>query len=269
MSESRMSWAAAERIASELSDRDRAIFSDVEKVRVLTGGHISRLHFHELTGAHRDRTRRRVLGRLATLGILTTLDRRIGGERAGSSGLVYALGTVGQRVTDLLFRDDRERQRRPRRPDTPTDRFLGHCLAVSELYVQLVEQQRQHGFGLYFAAEPLSWWRDRRGGWVKPDAYVVLEAAGIRDCWGIEIDRATESLPTVQRKLLAYLELANRSETAPGSSVLPRVLVTVPHERRRAAVEGIIQHLPEPAEQLFSVTLQETAATYLSDALRE
>src|SRR5947209_1774206 len=102
MREHRMTWAATERIAEGLSERDKAIADTVRRVRIATGRQLERLHFAELQGAHRDRTRRRVLARLTDLQVLTTLDRRIGGAHAGSAGLIFALGIVGQRLATLL-----------------------------------------------------------------------------------------------------------------------------------------------------------------------
>src|SRR5438067_10964214 len=92
----RLTWSAVERIADSLSERDRAILSDVAKVRVLTGWQLERLRFADLAPAHRDRGRRRVLARLAELQILATLERRIGGARPGPAALLFVLGPAGQ-----------------------------------------------------------------------------------------------------------------------------------------------------------------------------
>jgi len=131
MGERRATWAAVGRIAEGLSDRDRAILADIARVRVLTGRQVERLHFARLEGAHRDRTRRRVLERLVDLGLLTPMERRIGGVRAGSAGLVFALGPAGQRL--LALEAVSGLNGRARQPGTPTDRFLAHNLAVAEL----------------------------------------------------------------------------------------------------------------------------------------
>ena len=91
--------------------------------------------------SRRLNSRRRVLARLVANQLLTPLDRRIGGVRAGSAGLVFALGPAGQRLQALVA-DELSPSRRSRQPDTPTVRFLSHQLAVSELYVEFVEQTR-------------------------------------------------------------------------------------------------------------------------------
>ncbi|MGA9690232.1 MAG: replication-relaxation family protein [Pseudonocardiaceae bacterium] len=270
MREHRVTGAAAERIAEGLSRRDQAIADTVRRVRVVTGRQLERLHFAELLGAHRDRTRRRVLARLTDLQVLTTLDRRIGGARAGSAGLVFALGVVGQRLAALLPHRDNPTQERVRRPGSPTDRFLKHSLAVSELYVQLVELARHQHFTLAgFRAEPACWWQDSTGNWIKPDAYVCLETADLTDSWAIEVDRATESPSTIRHKLSVYLQLVELGDNGPDGDVLPRVLITVPDEQRRTILYNLIQELPDPAMRLFTVVLHENAARFTIEVLRE
>ena len=263
----RVTWAAVGRIVEDLSQRDRAILADVGRVRVLTGQQIGRLHFAELQGAHRDRTRRRVLERLVSLQLLATLERRVGGVRAGSAGLVFALGPAGQR---LLVLEQNGSDGRVRRPGTPTDRFLGHNLAVAELYVSLVEAARAGALTLAtFDAEPDCWWRDSEGEWIKPDAYVMVSAGDVEDCWAIEVDMATESLPTLRCKLTTYLNLAANDERGPDGGVLPRVLVTVPNQRRRAALHDLVSGLPPPASELVTVVLAGKASLHFAEVLRE
>jgi hypothetical protein len=248
-----------------LSERDKAILDDVGRVRVLTGRQVERLHFAGLAGRHRDRTRRRVLERLVSLELLTPLERRIGGVRAGSAGLVFALGPAGQR---LLAVPDHGTGARVRRPGTPTPRFMIHNLAVAELYVGLVAAARAGSFSLVeFRAEPACWWRTSEGQWMKPDALVVVSSGEVEDSWAVEVDQATESLPTIRRKLKVYLDLVASEERGPGGGVLPRVLVTVPDEGRLGAVRGLVGSLPEPAEELLAVVLEERAVAYVGEVL--
>jgi hypothetical protein len=263
----RVTGARVAGIARDLSERDKAILDDVGRVRVLTGRQVERLHFAELVGRHRDRTRRRVLERLVGLGLLIPLERRIGGVRAGSAGLVFALGPAGQRLTAV---QDTGIGARVRKPGTPTARFMIHNLAVAELYVGLVEAARAGAFSLTdFRAEPACWWRDAEGTWVKPDAFVVVGAGEVEDSWAIEVDQATESLPTMRRKLRVYLDLVANEERGPGGGVLPRVLVTVPDEGRLWAVRELVRGLPEPGGELVVVTTHEEAIERIAEALKE
>lgn len=272
MTSRRLSRAAAERLPEQLGERDRAIVGDLARVRVLTGDQLTRLHFHELSAKSRDRARRRVLARLAGLDLVTMLERRVGGVRAGSAGLVYALGVAGQHVVPLLDADgDGNPARRPRQPWTPGRVFLAHTLAVAELYVRLVEATRAESFGLgTFLAEPASWTSNGLGGWLKPDAYAVLRAGDVEDSWWIEVDRATESLATLRRKLLAYLDFVNQGQLGP-DGVVPRVLITVPNNKpkREIDVRELLVRLPEPADKLFSLTTFDRAVPYIIRVLRE
>lgn len=267
MGERRATWAAVLRIAEGLGERDWAILRDVALVRVLTGRQVERLHFFELAGVHRDRTRRRVLERLATLGLLMPLERRIGGVRAGSAGLAWALGLAGQR---LLALDAQQSLGRTRQPGAPTERFLQHTLLGAELYVQLVEASRAGRLRLVrFVAEPACWWRASEGEWIKPDALAVVGGGDFEDSWAIENDQSTESLPTLKHKLSIFVDLARNGEAGPQGGPLPRVLVSVPHERRLADVRALVASLPEPAEQLFVATLHSGAAQVITEVLRE
>jgi Replication-relaxation len=269
MREHRLTWAAAERTAEGLSERDRAVMESVGRCRVLTGGQLERLHFSDLQAAHRDRTRRRVLARLTDQFVLTTLERRIGGARAGSTGLVFALGPTGQRLralTDIAS----SQTGRNRQPHTPTVRFLQHSLAVSELYVQLVERARAGSLTLRsFRAEPACWWLDDNGGWIKPDAHAVVGNGDIEDGWAIEVDMATESLPTLRRKLRDYLSWVERGVPGPDDGIFPRVLLAVSSTPRRTALRALVADLPVPADALFVVELLDSAVQRIVSSLQE
>ncbi|GAA2734106.1 replication-relaxation family protein [Actinocorallia aurantiaca] len=120
--------------------------------------------------------RRRVLARLVSGRVLVTLARRVGGVRAGSQGLTYALDTAGQLLMQRWHGVSDSAPSRIRRPWTPGQLFLAHSLDVSELYVRLVEVARLHGaFAVErFDAESAAWVENGLSGWLKPDAYVVL-----------------------------------------------------------------------------------------------
>jgi hypothetical protein len=228
---------------------------------------LTRLHFNNLSIHTHERLRRRVMQRLADLGVVATLDRQIGGVRAGSAGLVYVLAAGGQRILPLIGTDGGG-SARARRPWTPSVMFLSHSLAVSELYVQLREAERGNGLELAdFRAEPASWLPSSLGGFIKADAYLLIRLGDVEDSWAIEVDKATESLPTLRRKLLAYVDFARAGQVG-AHVVTPRVLVTVPHVERLQAVRGLVAALPEPGGQLVTVVLETRAASHLGDALR-
>jgi Replication-relaxation len=259
-----------EQLVDQLSERDQAILLDLAKVRMLTGNQLTRLHFAELSADNRERTRRRVLARLVKLQLAVTLDRTIGGARAGSAGHVYSLGIVGKRALPLLWgstHGDRLNTRH-RAPWTPGTLFLSHSLAIAELYVALREFERIGQLALaQFAVESAAWHPDGQGGLIKPDAYVCIQAGEIEDCWWCEVDRATESIPTLKRKLLSYVDFARAGQLGP-DGIMPRVLLTVPHDHRLSAVRKIIEGLPAPGEQLILTTLHDQASEAMIDILR-
>jgi hypothetical protein len=265
-----------ERVLDGLSERDRGIVADVWRNRVLTSKQLTRLHFVDLSAASRDRVRRRVLARLVALGVLAVLDRRIGGFRAGSAGLVFALGVAGQRLLPLLAPEvGGDRPRRARHPWTPGQRFLAHSLDVSELYVQLREHERTGVLTLgRWAVEAAAAYPNGFGGLLKPDVTLLLQAGQIEDSWAIEVDRATESEPTVRRKLLAYVDFANAGQLGP-DGVTPRVLVAVSHERRSVvekrftAIQSLTTDLPEPSTQLIHVVRFDQAVPHVTETLRQ
>jgi hypothetical protein len=272
MTAARRSLAMVERLVDQLSPRDRAILLDLARVRVLTGAQLTRLHFQDLSTTSRDRARRRVLARLAEHDLVSPLERTIGGARAGSSGLVFALGVTGQRALPLLEPAADEPgggAARARRPWTPGQLFLKHSLAVSELYVQLREAQAAGRLALgRFAVEAVAWWPDGAGGVMKPDASACVASGDVEDSWFVEVDRATESPVTLGRKLRRYVDFARTGQLGP-DGVTPRVLLTVPHERRMRDVQTLMARLPPPADQLIVPELFETATARVLQVLRE
>lgn len=234
---------------SNLATRDQRILTDLRRVRLLTGQHLERLHFTTLnTSSTRGSARRRSLQRLHQLHLVTTLDRRVGGERAGSAGLIYALDTASRRLVD----ERGSSGSRQRRPWPIGQLFVAHTLAIAELYVRLREGERAgHLQLLTFEAEPDAWHQSSIG-LVKPDAYVALVTGRYEDHFWLEVDRGTESLPTLRRKLLVYVDVALAGDRGP-DGVLPRVLVTVESERRRFAVVELLNNLPSPADRLIHV----------------
>lgn len=234
----------------------------------MTADHLEILHFSSLTGRSREVVRGRVLRRLVAWRVVMPLGRRIGGSRRGSSRAIYALDSGGER----LMRERRAAEQptaRVRRPSQVGERFLGHALAVSELYVMVTTGAAQAGMEVAaFDAEPAAWWPDGLGGWLKPDAYLVLDIGATRWHVWAEVDRATESLPTIRRKLDSYLGFYQRGQLGP-SGVMPRVLVSTITEQRRDAIRQLVAHLPAPAGALFVVTYERDALLALLGTLKE
>jgi hypothetical protein len=233
---------------------------------VLTGAQLERLAFTDIAGSARGRIRRRVLGRLVGLGLVATLERRVGGVRAGSAGLVYVLTGAGQRLLDLEA--GRNEQRRRLAP-TPGAMFLSHALAISEVYVSLVERAREcPGLRVReFAVEAAARF-EVPGSDValRPDALAILATNNVEDVWWLEIDRGTESLPRISGMLRRYLAFAESGVPGPGG-VVPRVAISVVSDERARATRGLIRRLPPLAGELFVVCREPDVVAVLETEL--
>ncbi|HEX3783943.1 MAG TPA: replication-relaxation family protein [Pseudonocardiaceae bacterium] len=235
-----LSWAS-----QTLTNRDWALLDSVLQLRIATGRQLERLHFSDLSGRSRAVVRWRVLKRLVDARLLSTLDQPA--HRRRSAVFEYVLGSAGEWLARA--RADGHAHRLV----APGDRYVAHALDITELYVELVEQLRDQAEELStFAVEPAQ--KDGLGGQLKPDAYLAVRSTNLTDYWWFEIDEQTESLPTIRRKLVTYLDFLGRSQVGP-DGVMPRIMITVPTAARRGSIQAEIAGLPPPADQLFRVVL--------------
>jgi hypothetical protein len=242
-----------DKIARSLSPRDHAILTDLDRTQVLTGVQLQRLHFTHIDTRSRARDRRRVLQRLTALGLVSTLDRRVGGSPAGSTSHVYTLTPVGRSL--LVGHHQHQHRRNPGAP------FITHALAISEIYVTLTEASRDHDFHVArFTAEPTC--HNHHDRHLKPDAYLVLQTATHRDCWWLEIDQATESLPRIKHKCRTYLEFLTYGGLGP-DGVPPRILYTAPNIQRCEAIKNVITQLSIQDNHLIDAITHADASKFL------
>jgi hypothetical protein len=259
-----VSARGAARLRERLSERDLAIIRQVAELRLMSARQIQAIHFpddeHENSAAA-TRARQRVLRRLCRDGLLVALERRIGGVRAGSAGLVLALGPVGQRV--LAANGPR------RRSYEPTWRFVDHTLAIAQLIVDVSLAARRGTLDLLASQAEPDCWREVTGlggqQWLRPDAFLVLGVGDYELRWFIEVDRASESLPVVLRKCRLYADYyQSGTEQGAHGGVFPRVCWVVPDEQRAERLRAAMardRHLPG---QLFVVTTSELAVATLT-----
>jgi Replication-relaxation len=258
----RVSSQLAEATAGRLSARDWEVLRTTGRFQAMSGAQLRELYWPEGTPQTRARLARRGLARLASLEVLAPLSRRIGGVRAGSSGLVFAVGRLGQRLLAV----EAQGSRRSRQPYLPTARRLDHLLAVAQLYTDLVAAARW-GVAevLAFDPEPACWVK-YAGAFMakhtlKPDAFVRLGVGEYEYHWWVEVDRGTVSLATVKGQAQHYLECW-RADGVRG--VFPRVAWVVADEPRATSVRRTLGCLPEPANKLFMVTLHGQAVASLT-----
>jgi len=239
--------------AAQISDRERAVVATLRQLRIATAVQLERLHFADV-GA---RERRRVLARLVERRYLARLARRIGGVRAGSAGATFALGTLGQRLTDGT---GPARGYRIERPWTPGLAFLDHALAVTDVVVQLVEAERRGRLRVAaYHAEPGAWRRflGLHGApeTLKPDLWLHVRIDGCDDFWFVEVDRGTESPRALARKCEQYRRYWTSGQEQHRTGVMPRVLFTVPDAARHGVVVDTFSRQSAESWPLFAVCL--------------
>jgi hypothetical protein len=114
-----------------------------------------------------------------------------------------------------------------------------------------------------FDTEPVCWHPAGHGRYLHPDAYTILQAPTHQDCWWLEIDQATESLPRITRKCRSYLDFLTHAGTGP-DDVPPRILFTAPNVDRSDAIQKVITKLATTeADQLICVTTHTDAPKFL------
>ncbi|WP_181435153.1 replication-relaxation family protein [Curtobacterium sp. MCBD17_019] len=194
------------------------------------------------------RTARRVLARLGRSGLLASLERRVGGVRAGSSANVWQLTSASAR----LLRSDGLNFRRI----APSPRFLRHCLAVGDVHVvlrSLATETRR----VRVAVEPESWRTflgpggERRT--LEPDLAALIETPAYEERWFLEVDLGTESLPTLLRKCDVYeaYRATGAEQEAHGS--FPLVWWILTDSTRAARLRDAVRRAPRLTPGLFVI----------------
>lgn len=202
-------------LADDLSPRDRLVLERVGEHRYLTTRQVEHFVFTDhASTASAGRVCRRVLARLERDQLLRRLGRRVGGSRAGSDATIWQLAPAGMRLLDASNTGYRTHE--------PSERFLGHCLAVADTHLAIRDLVTPRTpaddsgsstvTGVTVQVEPTSWRRYTGTGgearWLQPDLAAHLagwDADGdFAEHWFIEVDRGTESLPTLLRKCERY-----------------------------------------------------------------
>lgn len=251
--------ARTEAIGEQLKRRQRSVVHDVDRLGVVTGRQLQRLHYG--TSPAGARLARKHLSQLVHWRVLGRLKRSVGGVRRGSAGYVYALGPVGQR----LVQPGRSRYREPW---TPRESFMRHALAISELYTELRERESADVELLNFDSEPGCWRRYFGPGgarsMLKPDAFVVLGLGDVEDRYFIEMDCGTEPGPRLLTKAKAYIRYWQSGREQAESEVFPYVLWIGPDERRADFIVGVLSGLPAEQWQIFQVATAGSAVKHMT-----
>ena len=246
----------SDELASRLGERDWEIMTTVRSFKYLTTRQICRQHFGLAAGnGPIPRHANHALARLRELGLLTNLDRRIGGVRAGSGGHVWQITDLARRLLGEHLNDPASGRIRVFEPSTT---FLEHTLAVAEVVISLQEVASGTDITLaHLQVEP-ECWRSYLGPsgetrWLKPDLAVVTEFGNYEDHWFIEVDRATEPPNRIIKKCHQYREYRRSDREQAKIEVFPAVVWVVPNERRRDQLRGRLANEVTNDDRLFTV----------------
>jgi hypothetical protein len=249
---SRISSRQLEAIAAQLTDTDKAVLLFLTEVRLVTVWQLARRLWSASTPSDaRAWAARRALRRLERWRLIERLPRRIGGVRAGSSGLVFSLGPAGRRLLGQMGYQ-------PKRLTAPGERYVRHTLAITELVVRLNEATLAGDLDLIeVETEPQCWrgFLSMMGARLvlKPDLFVRIGAGAFEDRWFFEIDLGTESVPTITNKAKRYCAYYRAGDEQERHGVFPRVVWTAPDRRRAEQIAAALEALPHAARRLFVI----------------
>jgi hypothetical protein len=231
-------------IGHTLSEADWRVLEFVARSDYATTRQIERACFTEGSAPARARAARRLVQRLTEEQLLYRLDRPVGGHGGGSGASVVTLERGGAR---LVAQRHELPSRRFRSPEERGLSFLSHSLCVTEHQVALIEHLRLLGNAevLRWVGEPDCHRRFRLRGrdvWLRPDALVEARVAAEAVTSFLEVDRSTQSLPTLERKLLPYLRYARLEP-----KMTPQVVVSLISRRRLEALSELLPGLASRA----------------------
>jgi hypothetical protein len=247
-----------------MSGRDLALLGLLQDHRFLTTHQLEAFCFHDLnTPSSAARSARRVLARLAQERLVDRPARRIGGTYAGSAANIWSLTGAGHRLLSLHAGKGTAVRVR-----TPSARFIDHYLAIGDVRLQAVTAERRGRLSVSrLQVEPLCWQAFTEDGGshavLKPDLALTTTPARdheYEDHWYVEVDRATESIPTVLRQCRVYEDCRRAGVVQDERGVFPIVVWVVPNERRATTVSTAIMRSPRLDSSLYRVC---TPATFL------
>lgn len=237
----RIDHAQLERLSRELTDRDTAILDSVARFSFLTTRQVQVMHFSDhATDTSAARICRRVLLRLRDVAVIEELDRRLGGVRGGSESYVWRVGKAGDRLLQLASGHGVRARRKE-----PSLHYLQHCLAIADAYLTLLTADRDGQLELLRTDTEPNSWRAYLGPagerlMLKPDLFAVTASAEFESFWALEVDRGTESIPTLLRKCRQYEAYRRTGLEQRGDGVFPLVVWIVPSDRRAQRLEAAI-----------------------------
>jgi hypothetical protein len=252
----RLGTKSTKALRSMLTERDMAILRSIFEHRFLTTRQICQLHFHSHASyGSAIRACTRVLARLGGHKLIHKLSRPVGGMGGGSASFIWGIDAAGDR---LLKKELPPEEVKRARAFEPTPIFLAHTLAIADARLMLEDLGRgDHIELLDVATEPFNWRpfvaRSGQTQTLKPDLYAVTATVDFEDHWFLEIDRGTESIPTLIRKCEHYQRYQATGLEQEAHGVFPVVLWLVPTEARRERFRAAIDSHKRLSSNLFRV----------------
>lgn len=255
------------RLGHGLDPEDRLLLEEVQRHRYVTSQQVEALCFRDRPSqAAISRAASRALYRLERAGLirpLATRPRQVGGPRGGSSPRIWHLREAGSR----LLAPDQPR----RRHQEPSDRFLDHCLAVAETHIRTRAVARELSGSCHVVIEPRRRVPGVSGGAtpLRPDLLATITAedaeGSYEDRWFIEVDRGTESLPTVLGKCQLYRRYYQSGIEQLDGHGFPLVLWLMQGHRAQARASELVRQLDRKqlTPELFRVTTDDGLAELL------
>lgn len=243
-----------------LSDRDKAVLRTLQDCRYLSSRQISRLLFTDsVSPTAAVKAANRCTRKLKDFGVVDSLERRIGGSRAGGGSYVWSLTESGINLLNLGNPDYSPRKR----TFEPSPNFMQHTLAVSETYVQLIEVCRQHSLNVVKTELEPGCWRsytgeDGKPASMKPDMFAITGNDEFEDCWFFEIDMNTESPSVVAEKCRRYTLYYKSGIEQEQNGVFPLVVWIAFSDKRKNRLQQCIDdclEISERSKALFTVIM--------------
>lgn len=244
----RLSKRQLERLISRLSERDLNILKAIRKYRFMMTHQVQALFFNDSSNQTASRRAgNRALKRLKELGLITTLERRIGGVRAGSASYVWCLTGAGERLLLTSERSGSTDNPARKRLYEPSIRFLEHTLAITETFVQLTLIAEKCDVKIESVDLEPDCWRPYVGesgvlSYLKPDMYLKTLSYSYEDHWFMEIDLGTESPSRIIGKCHQYYRYYLSGAEQKGSGVFPLVVWITKDSKR---FTGLKAHITE------------------------
>jgi len=212
----------------------------------------------------------RVLERLSNFGLVDHLPRAIGGNGRGSEGKIWHLTEAGLRLLDLGAVKEKKRTRYLE----PSTSFLRHTIAISEAFVQVTEICRMsEAMSLsHIDVEPECWRAFQKNGKtvsLRPDLYAETISGKFEYHWFIEMDLATEDIPTILEKCFRYEEYYQTRAEQNTEGIFPYVLWIVPdEERKRKISEALAKDVGRHCVKLNIVITPNRLWTILTEGVK-